>query len=201
MKMSLDFWCGKLASSNPFTRLNAVRALAAHGLGAAVAVPYLVTATADNDSRVRDVALAALRDLGLLPSAVPGLIRQLGTLASLDRESAAHALGQVGPQAASAIPALREAFRDDDPSVRIEAALALWLVSGESQSAVRVLREALQDPAEFSSRDPHLLFVESLGSRDLVEETRRRLAAYVRDSAGEALERIDADAARKAGLA
>ena len=61
------------------------------------------------------------------------------------RYAAATALGAIGPGAASAVPALTRALKDDSVSVRVAAAEALFGVA-EDVAAIPVLVAALDDP-------------------------------------------------------
>jgi HEAT repeat protein len=58
------------------------------------------------------------------------------------RRRAARALGHFGPEA---VPALSQALRDDDVSVRIAAARALARMGPAAKEAVPVLMHALKD--------------------------------------------------------
>ena len=62
--------------------------------------------------------------------------------AEYTRESAAHALGLLGPQARNAIPALIRALRDKEGRVHVEAS---WALSRIGPEAVPALVVALQD--------------------------------------------------------
>ena len=61
------------------------------------------------------------------------------------REKTAEALGEIGPEAASAVPALIEALRDPKAGVREKTAEALGEIGPEAASAVPALIEALKD--------------------------------------------------------
>ena len=54
---------------------------------------------------------------------------------SLERRLAAHALGEIGPAAREAVPALIEALRDPESFVRVWAAAALARVQPENPDA------------------------------------------------------------------
>src|SRR5271157_3829514 len=58
---------------------------------------------------------------------------------SLERRLAAHALGEIGPAAREAGPALIEALRDPESFVRVWAAAALARVQPENPDAIPAL--------------------------------------------------------------
>lgn len=125
-----------------------VRGTAIAGLGdigppAATAVPVIV-AVLEHDERNAYIAARALAKLGVkaLP-AVDSLARALNHNNELTRASAAHALGAIGPDARSAAPALRAAWRDHDAEVRLDAAYGLWKIDN-SHDAINVLIALLE---------------------------------------------------------
>jgi len=68
---------------------------------------------------------------------------------SLERRLAAHALGEIGPAAREAVPALIEALRDPESFVRVWAAAALARVQPENPDANPALVEGTQDGISF----------------------------------------------------
>ena len=79
------------------------------------------------------------REQAMSPSAIPVLVKALGHERSGVRSGAAHALGNIGPEAAPATPALVEALGDTDDQVRLHAAEALLKIGQETDKAVPVL--------------------------------------------------------------
>lgn len=61
------------------------------------------------------------------------------------RTSAAQALGQIGPEAKTAVPALAELLKDAESYVRSTAAGALGQIGPEAKGAVSGLIELLKD--------------------------------------------------------
>jgi HEAT repeats/HEAT repeat len=108
---------------HPAERKHALEQLASIAGVGAIAVPVLIEALRDADSRVRRLASTTLGQIGL--AAVPLLIETLRDADSDVRGAAANALGQIGPAAAEAVPLLIEALRDADSRVREAAANAL----------------------------------------------------------------------------
>jgi len=68
---------------------------------------------------------------------------------SLERRLAAHALGEIGPAAREAVPALIEALRDPESFVRVWAAAALTRVQPENPDANPALVAGTQDGISF----------------------------------------------------
>src|SRR5262249_43559124 len=68
-------------------------------------------------------------------------VKELKSWDSQARGKAAAAIGQLGPRAASAVPALIEALKDSDAQVRVEVSVALANIG---PAAVPALREALK---------------------------------------------------------
>jgi HEAT repeat protein len=75
---------------------------------------------------------------------VSGLIEQLKNGGEQSRAQAAEALGELGPRAKDAIPALARALRDEYEQVRRGAAASLAAI-GADQSAIPDLVVALKD--------------------------------------------------------
>ncbi|MGI8503683.1 MAG: HEAT repeat domain-containing protein [Hassallia sp.] len=89
-------------------------------------------------------ASKALQKRGL--KAVPDLVKALQNKNPKVRTNAASALGSIGKEAASAVPALTEALKNDkEAQVRTSAASALGSIGEKAASAVPALAEALKD--------------------------------------------------------
>jgi HEAT repeat protein len=109
-------------------------ALAELGPRAKAAVPALIEALGNPSERIR---WGAARALGRMGSdawpAVPGLIKLLGEKPPVDsyffhaapRDAAVEALGEIGPAAKDAVPALTTLAHDDDDMVAVAAEKAL----------------------------------------------------------------------------
>jgi hypothetical protein len=90
-------------------------------------------------------AREALRHIG--PKAVPVLIEllqdtrydQKGGYAV--RDAAAHALGEIGPDATQAIPGPTRLLEDPDLYTRREAAIALWRITHDTNRLARFMAE------------------------------------------------------------
>jgi HEAT repeat protein len=78
--------------------------------------------------------VTAVRDLGA--RAIPALVDWLRGEAGRDRAFAAWMLGEIGPAAVAAVPALRERFADSQPPVRLLSACADWLIAARAEVTV-----------------------------------------------------------------
>jgi HEAT repeats len=118
---------------------DAANSLAAIGPGAAPAVPALVEAIqsekgvpsaigGEGPSTFSSLAGKALARIG--PAALPALTALLSHDDRYVRMSAVNAIGNMGPQAKSAVPALSNALNDTDPIVGKFAGLALERIEG-----------------------------------------------------------------------
>ena len=135
-----------------------VRALAKIG---PPAVPALIKALKNGKKKIRAHAAEALGKIGpKARAAVPALVQELrnqgdgkDTIAINigenaffrypgPRSRAATALGQIGPEAKAAVPALAQVLKDDDSSIRTAAARALGNIG---TAAVPALLKALQN--------------------------------------------------------
>ncbi|MFE8936529.1 HEAT repeat domain-containing protein [Streptomyces sp. NPDC007872] len=138
---------GASANRRDRVREAALRTLAAFGPAAREAVPELRELLADGSAAVSAAAARALwaaeEDTA---EALPVLERWLRPgLPDADRCAAARVLGEIGPAAASAAPALRPALASRDPWVRVRAAAALWRVTGEAEEVLPVLLAAWEE--------------------------------------------------------
>ena len=124
---------------------------------------------------------------------MPALVEALKDKEWTVRQSAAEALGKIGPKAEAAVPALAEALKDKNSVVRRIAAQALAQIG---LPAVPALAKALQD----KETDIRLLAAVALGQMGLeakgegeaalAEARRKDDVDAVRKAAGEALQRI-----------
>ena len=104
-----------------------------------------------DDETVRPITIGFLVGRGV--EAVPLLIRALQDENPDRRQGAAVAIGRMALLAQGdslqmlrdqAIPALRDAVRDEDKRVRVQAALAIWRVNRDAKEAVPTLVALLQ---------------------------------------------------------
>lgn len=72
-------------------------------------------------------------------------VEDLHGMAPYTRNQAAYAIGGMGPAAKSAVPALIEALKDPEATVRFPVCIALREIGPDAIAAVPALREALDD--------------------------------------------------------
>ncbi|MFE7517475.1 HEAT repeat domain-containing protein, partial [Streptomyces sp. NPDC057540] len=138
---------GAPAHRRDWVREAALRTLAAFGPAAREAVPDLRRLLAAESAAVATAAARALWAAeGDRGDVLPALERWLrpGTAAT-DWAAAAQALGEIGPAAASAAPALLPGLASRDLWVRVRGAAALWRVSGDASTALPVLLAAWEE--------------------------------------------------------
>ena len=160
---AVPFLIEVLAGKDQVLHAAAAKALARIEPGAAAAVPALQTALREREpigeAELREVGLGApksgfvcshillLGDNRWSPSdpwefSLSGSLE--GAIPSDVRSQAAYALGQIGPAARDAVPALREALRTRSSPV-FPLAYALWNVSGRADWVVPELVELLNE--------------------------------------------------------
>ncbi|MEU2115804.1 PBS lyase [Streptomyces sp. NPDC016459] len=130
-----------------WVREAALRTLAAFGPAAREAVPDMRRLLAAESASVATTAARALWAAeGEVREVLAALERWLGPGASgAERCAAAQALGEIGPAAAAAAPALLPGLASRDLWVRVRSAAALWRVSGDAATALPVLLAAWEE--------------------------------------------------------
>jgi HEAT repeat protein len=149
-------------------------------------------------ARNKEAAVRTLTEGLAWKDRVPSVKQQLV------RRRAAQALGDMGPAAAAAVPALEAAWKGSEPELRVAAAAALWRIGRHREAALRTLTQALRDKEYRDSRYQLVWTLGSLGpeARAAVPALREALDdpdSLVRRSAAEALKKIDPGAATPGG--
>jgi HEAT repeat protein len=121
-------------------RGGAARCLAVYGPQAKAAIPALARNLRDGDSGVCWESATTLAAIG--KDSLPVLRDALHDKFLLARQTAAFALGQIGPEARAAIPDLIEASNDPEDSVRIQVRGALAKITNDVSQAVSGLNRA-----------------------------------------------------------
>jgi len=208
-----------LSDENWFVRFTAAQALQKLGPRAKAAAPALVRALQPVDS-VKDfrpvrcgAAMVALAKIdpqakaleGAIALVVARLLGYEGDGSDGARAVGAEMLGDCGPAARSAVPALVKRLKDEEGDARVKAAEALIKIAPETNSGA-ALAGLLQD-----LKDPDLLVrilaCEALGRLGpRVNPAAAALSAAIEDpeqevrqAAREALKRVDPSRAEKAG--
>ena len=132
----------ELKSGAPYERASAAVALGNRGPEAKEAAPALIEALKDRQS-VRWYVRDAIQGIGLEDAT--GLIPILKEKDSDVRRAAARVLGEIGPAAKTAVPALIEMVGDADAKVRYAALTALAKIGPASPEVVPAIVKALQD--------------------------------------------------------
>jgi HEAT repeat protein/tRNA A-37 threonylcarbamoyl transferase component Bud32 len=165
LQVEVQALIGALRDSDASARRRAAQALGECGPAGREAVGPLITALSDPDFWVSETAALALRKItgapdpeagrrrrardepSATPPAVTRLLKAIQDPAS--RWMAVVALGQMGPTAHEAIPALIEALEDAESAVRWDAAKALGKMGAVAARAVPALTAVLhaQDDA------------------------------------------------------
>ncbi len=116
------------------------------GPDAESAVPALTKALDHEDSYVRIQSAYTLWKVDRQAKAIPLLSKALKDteIGTRERAMAASALGEIGPSAKAALPALREATKAQEAQIRVNAAWALWAVDQQSELAKPVLIDAIK---------------------------------------------------------
>lgn len=165
----------RLADSGEGTLERAAAAISLGLLGDAAAVPALLAASAEDDSRP-DVASAAALGLGLVgdPMVAPDLCRDLvgpaGSRISDDRRRSvvAAALGKLGGDDARA--ALRVALRDPADEVRRQAVLSLSALTGpDDRESFETLLRALATEKDGETQGLAAVGVGAIGDADAAD--------------------------------
>jgi HEAT repeat protein len=130
----------RLKDQDPLVRAAAAHALSALPPAPEITAPIWEKAMQDADETTVRNALNALATLG--PPAVPRLIDALKH--EKIRINVVYVLGQIGPAAAPATPALAKLITDKDERVAQEAALSLARIGPAAKDAVPTLTRALQ---------------------------------------------------------
>lgn len=116
---------------DPNISADAARTIEALGVHAADAVDSLTVAIAEGDAENRILAMKALVSIGGEPAtrAIPKVIETLNDTDVRIRRAGAETLGRFGADAKDALPALRNALRDEDAEVRLSASEAILSIS------------------------------------------------------------------------
>ncbi|MEO2025979.1 MAG: HEAT repeat domain-containing protein [Fuerstiella sp.] len=140
--------CGMVNDDSTIVRAAAARALGQIGEGSEEAVHALMDAIDDPHGGVTIQAANSLSQLGA--TGVPALIRLLDK--PHYRDLAVTVLGEIGPAAKTAVPALVALLKSDNEQLRRESFIALATIGPEATAAVPALLKILRDPEAGSSR-------------------------------------------------
>ena len=187
-----------LSDDNEYKALQAAYALGAVGQNVASAIAEHL---ADEDEATRRNAGYALTAMGR--QAVPETAQAATSSNAWTRASAVDILGDIGLEAADAVPLLKDSLKDDDANVRAHAAHALGTAGGAENGRIEGLVNALQDEDEWVRRYASLSLmrqgpVAGAAIEALERATNEDESRYVQANAARALQRIGTPAAQEA---
>jgi len=211
LQVKVQALIGALRDADATSRRRAAQALGECGPAAREAVGPLITALNDSDFWVSETASVALRKITGAPSPEAGRRRRAAEersstppavekllLAFRDPASrwmAVVALGQMGPTAKDAVPALVEALEDQELAVRWDAAKALGRMGAAAARAVPALAAVLHEQDDAIVRQRAVVALGEIGpaARTAVPALIGALkdsGNHLDEQAGEALVRI-----------
>jgi HEAT repeat protein len=168
-----------LKDIDPGVRMNALAALAALGERSRPAMADVIVCLNDSND---GVCMFATRTLAAMKADAKTALKPLlavltgGRIVEVKREAAA-AIGSMGSTAAKAVPALKTALQDSNPSLRGVAAIALGQIGPSAEPAVPSLIKLLNDKESWiAQRSAEALM--SIGSPEAVnaaEQYREKL--------------------------
>jgi RNA polymerase sigma factor (sigma-70 family) len=135
------FWVEQLNDGDPSYRLEAVRVLGIAAARDPKLIKPLLRMLHDEEDRVRVAATHSLGQAGT--AALPALTARLKEQEPV-RSLAAVALGDIGPEAECAVPALVDVLRAQDTRAREAAADALGKIGPRAKAALPDLVQALK---------------------------------------------------------
>lgn len=178
-----------LRSGDVPARRHALFVIGTLGAEAAGTRPLAEAALQDADPKVRWLAGWALEQIDGAPANIAAvaapppepedlqvLIDALGSEDDIERASAAQAIGQRGPAAAEAVPALQRALVDSNWLVRQRAAESLGRVGPQAEEAIKILLQRLEDEPSDTVRQEIIAALRRRGpsTNDVVEPVQDR---------------------------
>jgi HEAT repeat protein len=163
----VDVLIRQLDHRRPAVRREAIVRLAELGPAAGPAIPRLMGCLRDSDLLVRAHAARAACRIGLPPESVVPVLAEL-----LQREKqpvcclSALILGDIGPNAREAVPALRTCLKAPSAVLRLHAAEAILKIAAGDEEAVLALLAALDD----KQGDIRYFAINALGSSGIESE-------------------------------
>jgi HEAT repeat protein len=148
---SIQALCAALQDSERGIRYDAAVSLGLIGAGNEMVLKSLTDALRDSSGRVRAGAAASLWKLTGKPGLVITVL--IGTLENnKDGGEVISILGDIGPEAKEAAPALRKALSAPPDWVRVEAAIALAKIGLRDDPEVPQVLESVGASSDYSSR-------------------------------------------------
>ncbi len=165
---------GTLENSLPAARREALIGLAAIGRPAAPAVPRLIDCLQDPDSLIRVYAARAAWRIGVDPAVLlPVLVELVDPAQPQPFGVAALVLGNIGPAAKDALPALQACLKAKSAVVRVRAAESILMIERENAASLHELLRALQD----EQWEIRYLAANALGATAIVDKNAHAICA------------------------
>jgi HEAT repeat protein len=152
----------KQPTSAAATRLKAVKAL--RQMGPSVTGSDIGLAALRSALEHPDIELRSIAEgaLGDLGPRAKGAVPALiKCVAGSTNINGVWALGRIGPDAKAALPILESKMRQETGRERVYAAGAVWKIGGENAEARLVIKKALEDPDRHVRIDAENVLVES----------------------------------------
>ena len=165
--------CRMINDDSTIVRAAAARSLGQIGEGSEEAVHALMDAIDDPHGGVTIQAANAISQLGT--TAVPALVRLLEKPAY--RDLAVTVLGEMGPAAKTAVPALVGLLKTDNEELRRESFIALAMIGPDARSAVPALLKILRSPEAGVSRGGAAYVLGHIGEQASVPVLKKILSA------------------------
>ena len=134
-----------LNGNNKFMRENAAKALGSIGPEARTAIPALEKMLKDPEMANRIAAGKALWQIGRSKAGLTSLMNDAQNWSDMRTTSAVMALGEIGPDAGDAVPALIEAFNTNTIYGKALVAQALAKIGPQAKAAIPRLLEIYND--------------------------------------------------------
>lgn len=158
---AVAFLAQKIKSKDSSVRVKAVAALRKMGPEFTASPVGIAALCAALNQPDSELCLVAEGALGDLgPSAKAAVPALIESVSRGTDINGVWALGRIGPDAKAALPVLVSKMRQETGRERVYAAGAVWAIGGENAEAKAVVEKALEDPDKHIQIDAHNVLVE-----------------------------------------
>ncbi len=203
---AVEALCMSLSDREERVREACVYALVEFGAKSARTKPAILTALGDEDMSVRLEAASGLLtiDSQYEARAVSVLVQGLSAKNAEDRRRAVYYLGNLGPRARFAVPALVDTLGDTDREIGNAAAGALADIGPDAATVVPALARTVQDDSDYLMRCDAASALSRMGpmARTAIPSLAKVLdeGGLLSEIAADAIYKIDRDAATRLGI-